>query len=63
MIEVRQLSKSFRLYRKPSDRLKEILLRRPCHHHHQALNAISFCLNNGETLGVLGKTVPANQPC
>lgn len=55
MIEVRQLSKSFRLYRKPSDRLKEILLRRPCHHHHQALNAISFCLNNGETLGVLGQ--------
>ncbi len=55
MIEVRQLSKSFRLYRKPSDRLKEVLLRRRYHHHHQALNDISFSLKNGETLGVLGQ--------
>jgi lipopolysaccharide transport system ATP-binding protein len=55
MIHVRQLSKSFRLYRKPSDRLKEILLRRPCHHNHQALHNISFTLNNGETLGILGQ--------
>ncbi len=55
MIEVRQLSKSFRLYRKPSDRLKEVLLRRPYHHRHQALDAISFTLRNGETLGVLGQ--------
>jgi len=55
MIEVRQLSKSFRLYRKPSDRLKEVILRRRYHHHHQALDAISFQLKNGETLGVLGQ--------
>lgn len=55
MIHVRQLSKSFRLYRKPSDRLKEILLRKPYHHNHKALDNISFSLGNGETLGVLGQ--------
>lgn len=55
MIHVHQLSKSFRLYRKPSDRLKEILLRRQYHHNHQALKSISFTLNSGETLGVLGQ--------
>jgi lipopolysaccharide transport system ATP-binding protein len=55
MIHVRQLSKSFRLYRKPSDRLKEILLRRQYHHNHLALNDISFTLRNGETLGILGQ--------
>jgi len=55
MIQVHQLCKSFRLYRKPSDRLKEVLLRRQYHHNHQALDAISFTLHNGETLGVLGQ--------
>ena len=55
MLTVSQLSKSFRLYRKPSDRLKELLTGRQCHRRHAALDKINFTLRRGETLGVLGK--------
>lgn len=55
MIKTEELSKSFKLYKKPSDRLKEIILRRPFHSRHQVLNNISFTLNKGEALGILGR--------
>lgn len=55
MIHARHLSKRFRLYRTPSDRLKEILLRRPFHHIHQALDDVSFHLQPGEALGIIGR--------
>lgn len=55
MIQVTNLSKTFRLYRKASDRLREILLRRPFHTHYQALENISFTVNDGETLGIIGQ--------
>ena len=55
MIRVNRLTKHFRLYRKPSDRLKEMLLRRTFHRTHVALDAISFEVASGETLGVLGR--------
>lgn len=54
MIRIEHISKSFRLYSSPSDRLKEILLRRSFHTDHQALNDISFYVRNGETLGIIG---------
>ncbi len=54
MIRVDRLSKRFRLYRRPADRLKEILLRRPYHHLHQALNDVSFEVPAGRTLGIIG---------
>ena len=55
MIAVNNLSKRFRLYRKPSDRIKEIVLRKPCHTDYQALDNISFTVESGETLGIIGR--------
>jgi len=54
MIRASHLCKRFRLYHSPSDRLKEIILRRPYHHVHQALEDISFEVRDGEALGVIG---------
>lgn len=54
MIRVSNLSKRFRLYRNPADRLKEIFLRRPLHHDHQALHEVSFEVPSGKTLGIIG---------
>lgn len=55
MIQVAALSKTFRLYRKASDRLREILFRKPFHTEHQALENISFTVQDGETLGIIGQ--------
>ncbi|MDH4396072.1 MAG: ABC transporter ATP-binding protein [Limnobacter sp.] len=55
MIEVNNLSKSFKLYDRPSDRLKEMIFRRSFHRSHLALKQLSFQVREGETLGVLGK--------
>lgn len=55
MIRVAGVNKQFRLYSKPSDRLRELILRRPYHTVHQALQGISFELPSGQTLGVLGQ--------
>jgi len=55
MVSVRDLTKRFRMYRKPSDRLKEMLLRRSFHRSHLALDAVSFEVPSGHTLGILGR--------
>lgn len=55
MIRVEGLNKSFRLYRQPSDRLIEILTRRPRHQVHAALRDISFDVAQGESLGIIGR--------
>jgi lipopolysaccharide transport system ATP-binding protein len=54
MITVRDLNKQFRLYQRPSDRLKEIVLRRKRHRDFQALDQVSFEVAQGETLGIVG---------
>ncbi|HAL85435.1 MAG TPA: ABC transporter ATP-binding protein [Deferribacteraceae bacterium] len=55
MLEVESVSKSFKLYNKPADRLKEIITRKSRHRVHHALKNISFSVNDGETLGIIGK--------
>ncbi len=55
MIEIKHISKVFKLYKKPSDRLRELFLGRPCHHLFQALDDISLVVESGETCGVIGK--------
>ncbi len=55
MIRVQDISKSFYLYQKPSDRLKEIVLKRSFHRIHHALKGVSFDVKEGETFGIIGE--------
>jgi ABC-type polysaccharide/polyol phosphate transport system ATPase subunit len=55
MIKVEGISKKFKLYRSPADRLKEILFRKPYHKDFSALNNISFEVGSGEILGIIGQ--------
>jgi lipopolysaccharide transport system ATP-binding protein len=55
MISFIDVSKSFKLYQSPSDRLKEIIFRRRFHTIHQALKNVSFEVDSGETLGIIGQ--------
>jgi lipopolysaccharide transport system ATP-binding protein len=55
MIKIEGISKKFKLYRSPADRLKEILFRKPYHKDLVALNNISFEIGNGQTLGIIGQ--------
>ena len=53
-IRVRDLSKAYRVYPRPFDRLKEMLLRRHCHEVVHALQPMSFDVHQGECVGVVG---------
>ncbi len=53
-VEVHHLSKCYRLYQRPSDRLLELFTRRPRHKPFWALKEISFEVRRGETLGIIG---------
>ena len=55
MIRVSNLSKGFKLYKSPVDRLKEAFFRKTYHQHFQALENVSFELEDGETLGIIGQ--------
>lgn len=54
-IEAENLSKHYRVYIKPIDRLKESILRRPCHHLVTSLIDVSFQIGFGQTLGIIGE--------
>lgn len=56
-IEVLNISKVYKLYDKPADRLKESLhpLRKQYHKDFYALKDISFNVKKGETVGIIGK--------
>jgi lipopolysaccharide transport system ATP-binding protein len=47
--------KGYRLYRRPADRLRELLFRRPLHQTHWALRGVSLELGRGETFGLVGE--------
>ena len=53
-VSANKLSKGYRQYKKPSDSLKELILRRPFHQMFWALRNIDFDLEPGSTLGVIG---------
>ncbi|WP_342563254.1 ABC transporter ATP-binding protein [Paenibacillus sp. FSL R7-0345] len=57
LIEVNKISKVYKIYEKPTDRIKEVFhpLRKKLHRDFMALNDISFSVGKGETVGVLGK--------
>lgn len=55
-IKVEQLSKMYKLYDRPIDRLKESLglTKKKLYHEHYALNNINFEIKKGETVGIIG---------
>ncbi|MGI6096124.1 MAG: ABC transporter ATP-binding protein [Lachnospiraceae bacterium] len=55
-IKVEHLSKMYKLYDKPIDRLKESLklTRKQKYKEHYALRDVSFQVNKGETIGIIG---------
>ena len=55
-IKVDHVSKMYKLYDKPSDRLKESLglTRKKKYHEHWALNDVCFEVKKGETVGIIG---------
>ena len=55
MIKAKNISKEFKLYHSPADRLKEIVSRRTLHRSFHALKEISFKVEEGETLGIVGQ--------
>lgn len=56
-IKVNNLTKVYKLYDKPIDRLKESLhpLKKKYHKEFYALNDVSFEIKKGETVGIIGK--------
>lgn len=55
-IRVKNISKMYKLYDKPMDRLKESLglSKKKCYAEHYALNNVSFDVKKGETIGIIG---------
>lgn len=55
-IVVENVVKLYKLYDKPSDRLKESLglTNKKCYKEHYALNGVSFAVNKGECVGIIG---------
>jgi lipopolysaccharide transport system ATP-binding protein len=56
-IQVTHLSKCYQIYDKPSDRLKQMLMRGRKNYYREfwALNDISFSIQKGETVGIIGR--------
>ncbi len=57
VISVKDLSKSFRMYNTPAERLKELLhpFKKKYHKEFRALKDISFSVQRGESLGLVGR--------
>jgi lipopolysaccharide transport system ATP-binding protein len=55
MIKIEGISKKFKLYHSPADRLKEIVSRKQFHKDFVALDNISFEIEAGQTLGIIGQ--------
>lgn len=54
-IRAENISKHYRIYASPMERLKEIVLRRPFHKVFPALDGINFEILRGEAVGIIGE--------
>ena len=54
-VEAEKLTKQYRVYLRPFDRLKEAVTRRPFHEIVEALNDVSFRVTSGGSLGIIGE--------
>lgn len=54
-IKVQKLTKIYRLYHHPSDMLKEMIFRKNYHQDFRALDNISFEIQKGEVMGIIGR--------
>lgn len=54
ILEVKNVSKIYKMYKDNFDRLKELFLNKPYHREFISNNNISFDLYEGETLGIIG---------
>lgn len=55
IISVRKAGKKYRIYRRQSDRLRELVLRRQLHEEKLAVSGIDIELAPGEVLGIIGR--------
>lgn len=55
MIRAIGVTKIYKIYEKPSSRLKELVLRKPFHREFVALRDISFEVSKGMTVGIIGE--------
>ena len=53
-IRVEALTKTYRLYGRPFDRVKEVVLRKKLHREVRGLADVSFTLAHGSTVGIIG---------
>jgi ABC-type polysaccharide/polyol phosphate transport system ATPase subunit len=54
-VEAEGLTKVYRVYASPWDRLREALFRRPRHREFRALESVSFAIPRGEGLAIVGE--------
>ncbi len=54
-LRVSNLSKVYKIYNRPSDLLREVLLRKPRHREHYALRDVNFEVKRGEVVGIIGR--------
>lgn len=55
VIRASEISKHYKLYKRPADRLKEVVFRKPYHQLFASLEDISFDVYKGECLGIIGE--------
>ncbi len=55
MVRAEGAGKGYRIYQRPADRLREMLLRRPLHKTHWALRDVNLEIAQGETFGLVGE--------
>lgn len=53
-IQAENLTKIYRLYDRPGDRLMELIFHRPRHREFLALDGLSFTVERGRTVGIIG---------